>query len=77
MNIAIVAVIVVVVIVASARGAAHVRHPEDLSSHTDEAPDDRSERFYRAADRPAGPDAEEMVAPSADNAREREQQPPP
>ncbi len=42
-----------------------LKQPAQVEGRTDEAPDSRSERFYRTADRPAGPDAED-AAPSGE-----------
>ena len=61
MNVVIIAVIVLATV---AVGVAlwRMTHPEDISGHADEAePDSNSEQLYGYAERPAGPDAEDMA----------------
>ena len=60
---ALVAVGVVIVVVLAGWASAHVKHPEQTAGHGDHPADTTSDRFYRTADRPAGPDAEDPPAP--------------
>jgi hypothetical protein len=53
--------LVLVAVVAWLAGR-HVRHPEDAAGGPEVAADTTSDRFYRSADRPAGPDAEDPPA---------------
>lgn len=54
----------IALVIAAAWASRYLRHPEDAATHPDPEPDTTSERFYRTADRPAGPDAEEPVDPT-------------
>lgn len=54
----------VLVAVVAWMGSRHVRHPEDTAGDPEEPADTTSDRFYRSADRPAGPDAEDPPAPA-------------
>ena len=59
----IVLVVVGLAVVAAAWASGHVQHPEDAAGHDHVPADTTSDRFYRTADRPAGPDAEDPPAP--------------
>jgi hypothetical protein len=63
-SITVVAVVAVVAVVVLAAWASRfVKHPEQTAGHDEVPADTTSDRFYRTADRPAGPDAEDPPAP--------------
>lgn len=59
----VVAIVVIVLVVATMVAARYTKHPEQAAGHDDAPADSTSDRFYRTADRPAGPDAEDPPAP--------------
>ncbi|MCU1498981.1 MAG: hypothetical protein JWM47_2934 [Acidimicrobiales bacterium] len=68
---------VLAVVVVAVWLAHRVPHPEETSSHDEPALDTPSERFYRGADAPAGPDAEDPVGPFDPRDPARPTPPPP
>jgi hypothetical protein len=62
----VVALVVVVLVAAAVMASKRVRHPEDAAGGDDDVHDSPSDRFYRGADRPAGPDAEDPILPDRD-----------
>ncbi len=56
-----VAVALVALVALAVALSKRVRHPEDTAGHGEVPADTRSERFYREADAPAGPDAEDPI----------------
>lgn len=61
MRILLVVFIVVAAVALLAWLGLRAKHPEQAADHADERLDSRSDRFYRTADRPAGPDAEDPI----------------
>jgi len=60
---ALVLVGVVAVLVLAAWASKHMKGPERAAGEGHVPADTTSDRFYRTADRPAGPDAEDPPAP--------------
>jgi Na+-transporting methylmalonyl-CoA/oxaloacetate decarboxylase gamma subunit len=64
MTVVLLVLLVLVIAVVLVRFAQVAGRPEDAATHPEDLPEDTtSERFYRGADRPGGPDAEDPVHP--------------
>ena len=61
MIVAAIAVAVVVLVGLAVWISSRTKHPEQTAGHAEPQPDSTSDRFYRTADRPAGPDAEDPI----------------
>lgn len=73
----IVAVGVLAAIAAAIWFAKHTKHPEQTAGHHDDVrADSTDQRFHRTDDRPAGPDAEDVVGPADPRDPARPNEPP-